>query len=142
MLWFTTELVGAAVFAFILSLHDIRTLRLPNRITLLFFAWELLWVTLSIGNPRFNAISLMEVILLALTWGVLAVFLGMGGGDFKLLFPLALLLRTPSALLISLTLAALSGGLFAAFRRITLSSHLPFAPFLTVSALITAISSG
>ncbi|MEI6249686.1 MAG: prepilin peptidase [Actinomycetes bacterium] len=142
MLWFTIELIGAAVFALILSVHDIRSLRLPNRITLVFFAWELLWVTLSIGKPRFNAISLMEVILLALTWGVLAVFLGMGGGDFKLLFPLALLLRTPSAMLVSLTLAALSGGLFAALRRISLSSHLPFAPFLTLSALITAISSG
>jgi Flp pilus assembly protein protease CpaA len=49
VLWFTIELIGAAVFALILSVHDIRSLRLPNRITLVFFDWELILVTLSVG---------------------------------------------------------------------------------------------
>ena len=88
----TLEVVGAALFLLVVSITDIRTLRIPNRATALFLFWELLFIGATDQSPlRIVGLSLLT----ALLWGVLALYLGMGGGDFKLLFPLALLLRSP-----------------------------------------------
>ena len=66
----------------------------------------------------------------------------MGGGDFKLLFPLALLLRSPTEFLFMLSLGAALGGVFSLVRRYRLSRAVPFAPFLAVSTLVTLFHQG
>ncbi|MTA51135.1 MAG: hypothetical protein F2946_06355, partial [Actinobacteria bacterium] len=116
-----------------LSICDIRTLRIPNRATALFLLWESLCIA---AKEEFPSGSLGLSLLTALLWGVLALSLGMGGGDFKLLFPLALLLRSPAHLFYMLSLAATLGGLFSLAKRYRLTKALPFAPFLAGSALI------
>lgn len=132
----TLEVVGAALFLLVVSITDIRTLRIPNRATALFLFWELLFIGATDQSPlRIVGLSLLT----ALLWGVLALYLGMGGGDFKLLFPLALLLRSPVHLLHALTLAATSGGLFSLVMRYRMTQALPFAPFLAGAALIVFI---
>lgn len=132
----TLEVVGAALFLLVVSITDIRTLRIPNRATALFLFWELLFIGATDHFPlRIVGLSLLT----ALLWGVLALYLGMGGGDFKLLFPLALLLRSPVHLFYALTLAATSGGLFSLVMRYRMTQALPFAPFLAGAALIVLI---
>lgn len=127
------EVIGAALFLLIISIRDVQTLRISNRATLLLLCWE----SISVGaKGGVFSRSLGLSLLVALLWGVLALSLGMGGGDFKLLFPLALLLRSPTYLIYMLSLAATLGGLFSLAKRYRLTKALPFAPFLAISTLI------
>lgn len=114
-------------------------MRIPHRVTLVFFLWE---VVLTVVSRDFATKALWFALLIALLWGALALALGMGGGDFKLLFPLALLLRSPMAFLFMLSLAASLGGAFSLVRRYRLSKSVPFAPFLAVSTLVTLFYHG
>jgi prepilin signal peptidase PulO-like enzyme (type II secretory pathway) len=133
------EVSGALSFLIGLSFWDIRTMRIPHRVTLLFFLWE---VVFTVVSRDLATKALWFALLIALLWGVLALALGMGGGDFKLLFPLALFLRSPMAFLFMLSLAAALGGAFSLVRRYRLSESVPFAPFLAVSTLVTLFCQG
>ncbi|MCX6452708.1 MAG: A24 family peptidase [Actinobacteria bacterium] len=133
------EVFGALTFLLGLSVCDIRTMRIPHRVTLFFLLWELVFT--GVGG-EFSSKSLWLALLVALLWGVLALALGMGGGDFKLLFPLALFLRSPTELLFMLSLGAALGGGFSLVRRYRLSKAVPFAPFLAVSTLVTLFYQG
>lgn len=132
------EVSGAFIFLLGLSISDMRTMRIPHRVTLLFFLWEL--ISAGMGGDL-SSKALWLTTLVAILWGVLALALGMGGGDFKLLFPLALLLRSPSEFLFMLSLGAALGGAFSLVRRYRLSRAVPFAPFLAVSTLVTLFCS-
>ena len=133
------EVSGAFIFLLGLSIWDIRTMRIPHRVTLLFFMWEL--IIASVGGDLSSKAPWLAL-LVALLWGVFALALGMGGGDFKLLFPLALLLRSPTEFLFMLSLGAALGGVFSLVRRYRLSRAVPFAPFLAVSTLVTLFYQG
>ena len=133
------EVSGAFIFLLGLSIWDIRTMRIPHRVTLLFFLWELIFTRVG-GDLSSKALWL--TLLVALLWGFLALAIGMGGGDFKLLFPLALFLRTPTEFLFMLSLGASLGGAFSLVRRYRLSRAVPFAPFLAVSTLVTLFYQG
>ena len=133
------EVSVAFIFLLGLSIWDIRTMRIPHRATLLFFLWELIFI--SVGGDL-SSKALWFTLLVALLWGVLALALGMGGGDFKLLFPLALLLRLPMEFLLMLSLAAAIGGAFSLVRRYRLSKAVPFAPCLAFSTLVTLFYQG
>lgn len=133
-----------------LALYDLRWYLLPNRII-----FPLYWVALLqvLMLTLFFGYGFHEIILTAASIGVgggifyvlYKVSMGkwIGGGDVKLGFLVGAILGDPLLSILYIFVASLVGTVYAAplllSGRLKRTSHLPFGPFLIISAYITVI---
>jgi leader peptidase (prepilin peptidase)/N-methyltransferase len=139
----STPATVVALFALLVtlaaaSLTDLRTRRIPNRLTL---ASALLAVTVAAAQgPQYLVLALAAALAVSLPLFVLAMVRpeGLGMGDAKLVAVLGLYLGWAAwpALLFSLLLAGLTGAFVAVATRTPPSrTALPLAPFIAFGTL-------
>ncbi|MEK4325892.1 prepilin peptidase [Paenibacillus sp. FSL R7-0312] len=123
--------------AVIVSVSDLKFMRIPNKVLLFFLPLlsiaVLLFPETSLGSHLLGAASGGGILLL------LALFGGMGMGDVKLMALLGLVLGFPNvilAFLIACLLGTMVGGTLLLTGRIQRKQHIPFGPWLAAGALL------
>jgi prepilin signal peptidase PulO-like enzyme (type II secretory pathway) len=134
-----SRIVLLILFGTVISVFDVRSRRIPNRLNL---ALLVLSLSLYAFHPRdlpgALATSAFFALILALT--IITRREGFGGGDMKLIVVLALLLgnagRALSALILAGLIALLQMGAIALKNRRRIHS-IAFAPALFIGALLS-----
>ena len=137
-------------FSFMAMLVDIRKRCIPNKLVLgMFTGWLLLTAPKLLLDTQAGIPILTDSVIGALIGGgvFLSVYLlsrrGLGGGDVKFMAAAGLYLGfggTLPAILYGTVLAALSGLILIALKRIKRKDTIPLAPFLFAGIMITVFT--
>jgi len=148
--FFILRTIMLITFSFMAMLVDIRKRCIPNKLVLgMFTGWLLLTAPkLFLDTQAGIPILTDSVIGLLIGGGVfLSVYLlsrrGLGGGDVKFMATAGLYLGfagTLPAILYGTVLAALSGLILIALKRIKRKDTIPLAPFLFAGIMITVFT--
>ena len=139
-----------STFSFAAMLFDIRQRRIPNTLVLaMFTGWMLLILPELFLDTQAGLLLLADSMLGFLLGGgiFLSVYLlsrrGLGGGDVKFMAAAGLFLgfgATLPAILYGTVLAALSGLVLIALKKIKRKDTIPLAPFLLAGIMITVFT--
>jgi leader peptidase (prepilin peptidase) / N-methyltransferase len=134
-----SRIVLLILFGVVISVIDVRTRRIPNRLNLALLILSLILYAFHLRDlPSALVTSIFFALILALT--VIPRREGFGGGDMKLIVVLAFLLgnagRTLSALILAGIMALLQIGALTVTRRRRIHS-IAFAPALFIGALLS-----
>jgi len=136
---------SAAFFAvvIVIAFIDLEYQLIPNRLVIVLLVVaairQIFWPEAPLASAIYGALfgSLLLLALAILSGG------GMGGGDVKLMLPLGFYSGLPETLLL-LLLAFISGGLVGgALLLLKIKGRkdaIPFGPFLSTAALVTALA--
>ena len=140
------RLLMIVVFGYIASVLDMKTKRIPNELVLAMFAAWVLAMTPKLFLDTGTAVTLFADSALGLALGggmFLLVYLisrkGLGGGDVKFMAAAGLYLGFNGAIpamLYGTILAALTGIILIATKKIGRKDMIPLAPFLYIGILI------
>ena len=129
------------IFGILISIHDIRTRKIPNA-SLGIFAIASLAIYLRAPGQILSALlsaAIVAILLLPILFFRRDSESGIGGGDIKLIIVLALLLGKGgaliAALIVALFVAGFQIGLLSLIRR-RFARTLAFAPALFLGALL------
>ena len=129
------------IFGILISIHDIRTRKIPNS-SLGIFAIASLAIYLRAPGQILSALlsaAIVAILLLPILFFRRDSESGIGGGDIKLIIVLALLLGKGgaliAALIVALFVAGFQIGLLSLIRR-RFARTLAFAPALFLGALL------
>lgn len=133
-----------------IAVYDLRSFIIPNRIIYPLMVLGLIYVALNLAFFKGGVNSLEDalwgVLIISGTFYLLFQLSGgkwIGGGDVKLGFLLGLISWGPIESLLLLFIASLSGTLVSLpllmSKRANAKTHLPFAPFLILAAIICQI---
>jgi leader peptidase (prepilin peptidase)/N-methyltransferase len=129
------------IFGILISIHDIRTRKIPNA-SLGIFAIASLAIYLRAPGQILSAllsVAIVAILLLPILFFRRDSESGIGGGDIKLIIVLALLLGKGgaliAALIVALFVAGFQIGLLSLIRR-RFTRTLAFAPALFLGALL------
>jgi len=148
--FFILRTVMLITFSFMAMLIDLRKRCIPNRLVFgMFTGWLLLMVPKLLSDIQTGVPILTDSVIGLLIGGgiFLSVYLlsrrGLGGGDVKFMAVAGLYLGfggTLPAILYGTVLAALSGLILIALKRIKRKDTIPLAPFLFAGIMITVFT--
>jgi len=148
--FFILRSIMLITFSFMAMLIDIRKRCIPNKLVLgMFTGWLLLMASKLLPDTQAGIPILTDsVVGMLIAGGVfMSVYLlsrrGLGGGDVKFMAVAGLYLGldgTLPAILYGTVLAALSGLILIALKRIKRKDTIPLAPFLFAGIMITVFT--
>lgn len=125
---------------FCIAVVDFRVKKIPNLLLLILFAVRVCWITiLFLTVPdAFRSELIPSLLGLAVGGGILLICRllsrgGLGAGDIKIYAVLGFFLKIPDimhVMIVSIILSAVTGLLLLLFRKATMRSSMPMAPFI------------
>ncbi|MEX0896404.1 MAG: prepilin peptidase [Patescibacteria group bacterium] len=141
--------LAVGLILLVITVVDFKQMIIPDSAVVVLFILTLLYRLGLTGMGVMQVVDLRNALISMVAGGLFFFFLwlgtkgrGMGFGDVKLAFPLALLLGWPKVLIwvfLAFTIGAVVGVTLMALGRVKFKQAVPFGPFMVIATVLSLI---